>query len=191
MHGRHLGGLDPVFASQGIDGVQPLLQLLQARRVRIEMVDEAIQFADGLFDLDLRAGQQVGGFRQGAGGVADARQAIEAHCQGAEDVTRIAFAAMLDDLPADAQQAFGIGQVLVFEFQLLEFVFAQGEVLQFLQLIAEKLVASPLFIPGIGQALQLLAGLAPVLGSQRYLAGQVGGAGVLVEQAAVGVGFQQ
>ncbi|NWD53100.1 hypothetical protein HX895_34770, partial [Pseudomonas gingeri] len=47
-----------------VDRVQPLFELLQACRVGIEMIEEAVQFADGFLDLDLRAGQQVGGFAQ-------------------------------------------------------------------------------------------------------------------------------
>jgi hypothetical protein len=41
------------------------------------------------------------------------------------------------------------------------------------------------------ETLQFLAGLAPALGSQLNLAGQVRGAGVFVEQAAVSVGLEQ
>lgn len=50
-------------------------------------------------------------------------------------------------------------------------------------------MASALFVTGVGEALKFLAGLAPALCSQLYLSGKVGGAGILVEQAAVGVGF--
>ncbi|MNM66582.1 hypothetical protein D3C81_780750 [compost metagenome] len=78
----------------------------------------------------------------------------------------------------------------MFLLQLLQLVFAQAEVVQFLQLIAQQLMAGALLIAGVGQALQFQAGLVPALGRQLYLAGQVDGAGVLVEQAAVGVGLE-
>lgn len=108
-----------------------------------------------------------------------------------QHVARIALAALLDHLAADTEQGLGVGQVLVFLFQLFQFVFAEGEVFQFFELVAEQLVARALLVAGVGQALQLLAGLAPALGSELYLAGEVGRASVLVEQAAVGVGLEQ
>ncbi|MNF93245.1 hypothetical protein D3C84_759130 [compost metagenome] len=52
-----LGRLDPVLARQGVDVVEALFQLLLARRVGVEMVEEAVQFAHGFLDLDLCAGQ--------------------------------------------------------------------------------------------------------------------------------------
>jgi len=74
--------------------------------------------------------------------------------------------------------------------QVLQFVFTQAKVVQLFQLIAQQLVAGALLIAGVGQPFQLQARLVPALGRQLHLAGQVDGAGVLVEQAAVGVGFQ-
>ena len=75
-----------MFARQGIDGVEAFFELLQACWISVEVVKEAIQLAHGFFDLDLRAGQQVGGLAQGARGVADARQAVEADSQGVQDI---------------------------------------------------------------------------------------------------------
>ncbi|MNE31463.1 hypothetical protein D3C80_1250330 [compost metagenome] len=98
---------------------------------------------------------------------------------------------MIDHLPTNAEQGFGVGQVLVFLFQLLQLVFAEAEVFQFFELVAEQLMAGSLFVAGVGQAVEFMAGLSPALRRQLYLAGQVGGAGELVEQAAMSVGFQQ
>ena len=78
----------------------------------------------------------------------------------------------------------------MFLLQLLQLVFAQAEVVQFFQLVAQQLMAGALLIAGVGQALQLQTGLVPALGRQLYLAGQVDGTGVLVEQAPVRVGLQ-
>ena len=64
LQGGHFGGLNPMFACQGINGVEALLEILQAARVGVEVVNKAVELADGLFDLDLCAGQQVGGFAQ-------------------------------------------------------------------------------------------------------------------------------
>ncbi|MCY1448556.1 hypothetical protein D9M71_652350 [compost metagenome] len=180
-----------MLAGEGIDGVEALFELLQARRVGIEVVEEAVQLANGFFYLDLRAGDHGGRLAQGLGRVVHGGQAVEAGSQGVEYVARIVFAAVVDDLAADAEQRFGIGQVLVFLFQELQFVLAQAKVVQFFELVAEQLVLRALLIAGIGQPLQFLAGLAPALGGELYLAGEVGGASVFVEQAAVGVGFQQ
>ena len=52
-------------------------------------------------------------------------------------------------------------------------------------------MACPLFIARVGQVFQLLAGLAPALCGKLHLTGEVGGACVFVEQAAVGVGLEQ
>lgn len=51
-------------------------------------------------------------------------------------------------------------------------------------------MARALFVAGIAQALQLLAGLAPALGGQLHLARQLLAAGVFVQQAAVSIGFE-
>ncbi|MCY1442182.1 hypothetical protein D9M71_585340 [compost metagenome] len=56
-----------MLARQGIDVVEALFELLLARRVGIEMVEEAVQLAHGFLDLDLRAGQQIDRLGQGAG----------------------------------------------------------------------------------------------------------------------------
>ncbi|MNN55347.1 hypothetical protein D3C81_1702190 [compost metagenome] len=98
---------------------------------------------------------------------------------------------MFDHLPTNAQQGFGVGQVFVFLLQLLQLVITEAEVFQLFKLIAEQLMACALFVARIGEALQLLASLAPALGGELNLAGQVGSAGVLVQQAAVSIGFQQ
>ena len=52
-------------------------------------------------------------------------------------------------------------------------------------------MAGALFVAGVGEAFQFLACLAPALGGQLNLPGKIGGAGVLIEQATVGIGFQQ
>ncbi|MNW19599.1 hypothetical protein D3C71_2196580 [compost metagenome] len=56
----------------------------------------------------------------------ESAQAVEAAGQGREHVAGIVLAALLDHQAAGAEQVFGIGQVLVFLLQLLQFVFAQG-----------------------------------------------------------------
>ncbi|MCY1445683.1 hypothetical protein D9M71_622100 [compost metagenome] len=48
-----------MLARQAVDGVQPLFQHLQPVGIGIEVVDEAVQFADRFLHLYLRAGQQV------------------------------------------------------------------------------------------------------------------------------------
>ncbi|MCY1407251.1 hypothetical protein D9M71_225460 [compost metagenome] len=150
LQAGHFGGVNAVFARQGINGVQALFELLQARRVGIEVVEEAVQFADGFFYLNLRAGNQVGSLAEGARCIVHGGEAVEADGQGAEYVARVVFAAMVDDLPANAEQRFGIGQVFVFLFQLLQFVFAKAEVFQFFELIAEQLVAGTLLVARVG-----------------------------------------
>lgn len=52
-------------------------------------------------------------------------------------------------------------------------------------------MAGALFVAGVGEAVQFLPGLAPALGGQLDLAGQVGSAGVFIEQATMGVGLEQ
>ncbi|MNH02020.1 hypothetical protein D3C79_612480 [compost metagenome] len=188
---RQLGGVHAVLARQGIDSVEAFFQGLQAHGVGVEVVEEAVELAHGFLDLDLRAGDQVGRFAQCLWRVGGGTQAVEAGGEGAEHIARIALAALVDDLAADAEQGFGAGQVLVFLLQLLQFVLAQAEVVQFFQLVAEQLVAGALLVARVGQALQLQAGLVPALGCKLYLAGQVDGTGILVKQAAVGVGLEQ
>ena len=58
------GWLHAVFARQRVNGVEPFFEVLQATRVGIKVINEAIEFAHGFFDLNLCAGQQVGGFVQ-------------------------------------------------------------------------------------------------------------------------------
>lgn len=79
----------------------------------------------------------------------------------------------------------------MFLLKLFEFGFAKPQAFQFFKLIAEQLMASALLVAGIGESLQLLAGLAPALGGELYLAGEVGSAGIFIEQSTVRVGFQQ
>ena len=191
LQGGHFGGLDPMFARQGINGVEALFEVLQTARVGVEMVDKAVEFPHRLFDLNLCAGQQVSGFAQRARVAVDARQAVEAGCQCIKHIAGIAFAALLDHLSADGQQGFGVGQVFVFLLQLFQFVLTQRECFQLFKLIAQQLMACTLFIARVGQVLKLLFGLAPALCRQLHLAGQVGGAGEFVEQATVGVGLEQ
>ena len=188
---HHFGRVYAVFARQGIDSVEAFLDVLQTRRVCLEVVEKTIEFADRFFHLDLRRGQHRGGFAQRVRCIADAAQAIQAGGQRAEHVARIVFAAVVDDLAADAEQRFGVGQVLVFLFQLLQLVFTQAEILQLFQLIAEQLVACALLVAGIRQAFEFLASLPPFLRGQLHLASQVAGTGIFVEQAAMGVGLEQ
>ncbi len=79
----------------------------------------------------------------------------------------------------------------MFLFQLFQLGFAQAQAFELFELIAEQLVASALLVAGVGESLQLLARLSPALRGKLYLSGQIGGACVFVEQAAMGVGFQQ
>ncbi|MNY25929.1 hypothetical protein D3C86_1597430 [compost metagenome] len=88
---------------------------------------------------------------------------------------------MLNDLPADAEQGLGVGQVLVFLLKLLQLVVAKAKVFQFFELIAEQLMAGALLIAGVGESLQFQAGLAPALGGEVNLAGQIGRAGIFIE----------
>ncbi|MOA37588.1 hypothetical protein D3C78_1591930 [compost metagenome] len=78
----------------------------------------------------------------------------------------------------------------MFLLQLLQFVFTQAEIIEFFELVTEQLVLCPLFVAGVGQPLQFLTRLAPALGGQLHLAGKVAGTGILVKQAAVGVGLE-
>lgn len=89
----------------------------------------------------------------------DAAEAMQAGGQGREYVAGIAFAALLDDLSANAQQAFSVGQVLVFLLELLQLVFAQAQAFQLFKLIAEQLMTCALFVAGVGETLQLLSRL--------------------------------
>ena len=75
--------------------------------------------------------------------------------------------------------------------QVLQLVFAQAQVVQFFELVAEQLVTGPLFVAGIGQALQFEPRLVPALGRHLHLPGQVDGPGVFVEQAPMGIGLEQ
>ncbi|MCY1414606.1 hypothetical protein D9M71_300600 [compost metagenome] len=86
LQARHFGRVNAVLACQGIDGVQPLFELLQACGVGIEVVEEAVQFADGFLHLYLRAGNHVGRLAQGAGCVMYGCEAVEAGRQGAEHI---------------------------------------------------------------------------------------------------------
>ncbi len=191
LQGGQLGGLDAVLAGQGVDGVQAFFEVLLALRVGIEVIDEAVQFAHGLLDLDLRAGQQVARFAQRTALAAEGAKPVEAGGQRRQHVAGIAFAAQLEYLTTGTEQRFGIAQGLVFALQFVQFVFAQGQVFQFFQLVAEQLVAGALLITLAGNALQVVACLLPALCSQLHLARQLLAAGVLVEQAAVGVALEQ
>lgn len=185
------GGLDPVLARQGINDVQALLDLLLAIGIGIEVVDEAVQFADRLLDLDLRAGQQVDRFAESGGLAAERGQAVEAGIERGKDVAGIALAAHFHDLAAGGEQAFGVAQGLLLLLQAFQFVFAEGQVFQFFQLVAEQLVAGALFVAATRQAFEFLAGLLPALRGELHLARQLLAAGVLVEQAPVGLALQQ
>ena len=61
-----------MFARQGVDGVQAFFYFLQACWVCVEVIKEAVEFAHGLLDLDLRTGQQGGGLVQRAGRIVHA-----------------------------------------------------------------------------------------------------------------------
>jgi hypothetical protein len=181
LHLGHFGRLDAVFACHGIDRIKAFFEVLKTRWIGIEVIKEAVQFSHGFFDLDLCAGQQAAGFAQGANRIVDARKAIEAGGKGVQHIPGITFAALFDHLPANAQQGFGVGQVLVFLFQLLQLIFAEAKVFQFFELIAEQLMAGALLIAGIGKTFQFLAGLAPALGGQVYLTGKVRRTRVFIE----------
>ena len=75
--------------------------------------------------------------------------------------------------------------------QLRQLIVAEGQIVEFLKLVTEQLMTRALFVAGIGQALQLLTGLAPALGGQLHLARQLLAAGIFIQQAAVGVRFKQ
>jgi len=180
-----------VLARQGVDGVQALLQHLLAFRIGVEMVDEAIELTDRLFDLDLRAGEQVDRLAQRLRLILEGGQPLQAAGQGGKHVAGITLATQLHDLAAGAEQLLGVGQVLVFLFELLQFVLAEREILQLFQLIAEQLVACALLVAAVAQPFQGLARLPPALRGQLHLARQVLAAAVLVEQAPVGVGLEQ
>ncbi|MNC82573.1 hypothetical protein D3C75_1361380 [compost metagenome] len=60
--------------------------MLQACRVGIEVIKEAVQLADRFLDLDLRAGNHSGGFAQCFGGILHCGQAIETGGQGIEHI---------------------------------------------------------------------------------------------------------
>ncbi|MNV82456.1 hypothetical protein D3C71_1761920 [compost metagenome] len=115
-----------MLARQRIDSVEAFFQCLQAHGVGVEVVEKTVELTHGFLDLDLRAGDQVGCFAQCLWRVGGGTQAVEAGGEGAEHIARIALAALVDDLAADAEQGFGAGQVLVFLLQLLQLVFAQA-----------------------------------------------------------------
>ena len=85
----------------------------------------------------------------------------------------------------------GIAQLLVLLLQGLQLVVAECQIFQLFKLVAEQLLACALFFTGFAQTLQFVAGLSPALCGELYLAGQLFGACVSVQQAAVGVVFQQ
>ena len=74
----------------------------------------------------------------------------------------------------------------MFLFELFQLGFAKAQAFEFFELIAEQLMARALFVAGVGESLQFQAGLAPALGGQENLAGEVCGTGVFIEQARVG-----
>ncbi|MCY1439946.1 hypothetical protein D9M71_562000 [compost metagenome] len=76
-----------VFAGEGIDAVETFFELLQARGVGVEVIKEAVQLADRFFNLDLCAGDHVGGFAQRLGRILHCGQAIEAGGQGVEYIS--------------------------------------------------------------------------------------------------------
>ena len=90
-----------MFACHGIDRVETLLQVLQAPRVSIEMIEKTIELTDRFFNLYLGAGKQIRGFIQCAGVVIDAGQTIKAAGQGVEHVACVAFTALLNHLAAN------------------------------------------------------------------------------------------
>jgi hypothetical protein len=57
---------------------------------------------------------------------------MQAGGQSVQYVTGIIFAALLNDLAADAQQAFSVGQGFVFLLQILKLVLAQAQAFQLL-----------------------------------------------------------
>lgn len=114
-----------MFARQCINGVETFFKLLQSGRIGIEVIQKTVQFAYRFFYLYLRAGQQPCGLAQGGRRMVDAAKTMQAGGQGVEHVAGIAFAALLDHLSANAQQAFGVGQVLVFLFELFKLVFTE------------------------------------------------------------------
>ena len=191
MQVGQFGRLHAVLASEGVDGIQPLFQHLLALRIGVEVIDEAVQLADRLFDLNLRARQQIDCFAQGLRLVLEGAQTLQAAGQCRQHVAGIALAAQLHDLAAGAEQLLSIGQVLVFALELLQFVLAQRQVLQLFQLVAEQLVACALFVATVAQAFQGLSRLPPALGGQLDLSRQLLVAAVLIEQAPMGVGLQQ
>ena len=101
------------------------------------------------------------------------------------------LAALLQHQAAGAEQAFSVGQGFVVLLQLRQLIVAEGQIVKFLKLVTEQLMTRALFVAGIGQALQLLTGLAPALGGQLHLARQLLAAGIFIQQAAVGVRFKQ
>ncbi|MCY1426520.1 hypothetical protein D9M71_423420 [compost metagenome] len=191
LQGAQLSRLDAVLARQTVDAVQALLDLLLALWVGLEVVDEAVETAHRLLDLDLCAGQQADGLVEGGRLAAASAQAVDAAAQGGEHVAAVAFAAQLEYLAAGVEQGAGVAQGLVLLFQFVQLAGAEGQVVQFLELVAEQLLAGALLVAVLRQALQLAAGLPPALGGQLHLAGQLAGAGIGVEQAAVGVGLEQ
>ena len=191
LQGRQFIGVDPVLACQVVDDAEALVDLLLALRVGFEMIQVTGQLADRFLYLDLRPGQQVMGFVQAAAMLAQGTQSPEAGVEGLQHAAAVAFPTDIDHLLAGMHDLFGIGQLPLFTFQLLQFTFLQAEVVQLFQLVAEQLQAGVLLITDIAGLLQGLFGLAAALGGQLYLAGQLAGVGVLIQQAAVSVGLEQ
>ncbi len=130
-------------------------------------------------------------FAQCAALAAECAKAVEAGGECRQYVAGVALTAQIQDLAAGAEQGFGIAQRLVLLFQLLQFMLAQRQIFQLFQLIAEQLMASALLVALAGDTLKFIARLLPALRGELHLARQLLAAGVLVEQAAVGVGLEQ
>lgn len=88
-------------------------------------------------DLELHTGMSVITGETGAGRAVERAQALQAGGQGGQHVAAVVLAALLQHQAAGAEQAFGIGQNFVLLLQLRQLIVTEGQVVEFLKLVAE------------------------------------------------------
>ena len=174
-------GANAVFSGQGVALAQALFYLAKALRIQIKFFQVVAQVIGRGFDL------QAGGFHC----VGNAGQAfilpariIEPVAYLAEVIVAgavVAFVQGAKGLLADTNQPFGVGQTLLFLFQLLQFAFLQGERVQFFQLEAQQFFTLVLLAGLVEGVVVGAAGLLPAAPLLTHGAGQIAGIGEIVQ----------
>jgi len=167
-------GLDPVFAGQLVDKAEALFHLQQALGVEVEAVDVALYFACCFVELDQCRIEQV--FRLGQVGsfIRLHLQQVQRLSQQGAGIPLLAIATEGEGGMAVAQDMFGVSQQMLLLFQFRQFVFAQGQGVEFFCLELQQHPDSmPVAIPLVD-----LAGEGLAIGEQ-------------IQQAAVGVALEQ